>query len=235
MNEQLALKQVHNSGYSLDVYEIFATIQGEGPLAGTPSVFIRLHGCNLQCPGCDTEYSSKKQSLSIGDIFLKVANLVTSRGSLMVITGGEPFRQNILPLVTKFLSEGLPVQIETNGTMFPEDFAFAGPELTIVCSPKTGDISNNLKSYSLKTGGVYLKYILKDGEVDKKDGLPTSSLGESARPWRPLLSQDWKIFVQPQDDYDEEQNKKNTQACVKSCLKFGYNLSLQQHKVIGLP
>ena len=49
---------VKGSGQYLDIQEIFPTIQGEGPRVGTPSIFIRLGGCNLACTFCDTEFES---------------------------------------------------------------------------------------------------------------------------------------------------------------------------------
>ena len=48
----------------LEVHSIFYTLQGEGPFCGSPAIFIRLAGCNLQCPGCDTDYTSKREHLS---------------------------------------------------------------------------------------------------------------------------------------------------------------------------
>ena len=67
-NQQLADKPVLNeTGLSLQVNSIFYTIQGEGPFAGRPAIFIRLAGCNLQCPGCDTEYT-KRQTMTVDEI-----------------------------------------------------------------------------------------------------------------------------------------------------------------------
>ena len=60
-NTQPAEKQVKSSGLILAINSIFYTIQGEGPFAGSPAVFVRLAGCNLQCPMCDTEYTSRQQ------------------------------------------------------------------------------------------------------------------------------------------------------------------------------
>src|SRR3954467_9071958 len=49
---------VRSDGNSLSIHSIFYTLQGEGPYSGCPAVFMRLAGCNLQCPGCDTDYTS---------------------------------------------------------------------------------------------------------------------------------------------------------------------------------
>ena len=56
-NNQKPRKQKLCSGSSLDAVEIFAFLQGDGPLLGVPAIFIRLRGCNLACPLCDTNYS----------------------------------------------------------------------------------------------------------------------------------------------------------------------------------
>ncbi|NCX99349.1 MAG: 7-carboxy-7-deazaguanine synthase QueE, partial [Planctomycetia bacterium] len=74
----------------MNVAEIFASLQGEGLLAGTPSTFVRASGCNLRCVWCDTPYTSwepEGESLSVGEILDRVRSLSPRHA---VVTGGEP-------------------------------------------------------------------------------------------------------------------------------------------------
>ena len=97
------------------VNEIFYSIQGEGFHAGTPAVFIRLAGCNLSCPWCDTNHS-EKMKLSESDILAQVLT-IGGDAPLIVITGGEPTIHKLIPLL-KQLEKGHSgiTAIETNGT-----------------------------------------------------------------------------------------------------------------------
>jgi organic radical activating enzyme len=218
----------------LDIHSIFPTIQGEGPFVGQPAIFIRMAGCNLQCPLCDTEYTAGRQRLSVASIFDAVQEHIRSFAPLIVITGGEPFRQrNLHALVRFFLFKGFRVQIETNGTHYNERMPLLDSDLTIVCSPKTGKIASKLVQHI-----GYYKYIIKDGDVDHIDGLPVHALdhtvsGKVARPPQGIFRD--RVYVQPCDTQDAESNAKSLQAAIKSCRDFGYTLCLQTHKIINLP
>ena len=223
MNNQATESKEWRTDGLLQVHSIFETIQGEGPSAGTPATFIRLAGCNLQCSFCDTEYTSR-DLLSIQDIVDRVKHLP----SLVVITGGEPFRQNVKPLTDALFRYGKRIEIETNGTIFPENNIPMGSHF--ICSPKTPKIDDRFWWYAKS-----LKYVLRAGYV-ADDGLPLSSVGEQyGQPARP--TKDWfgQIFIQPLDEGNLEANQRNIQASVESCLKFGYRLSVQIHKIAGVP
>jgi len=104
----------------LRVYEIFQAIQGEGTLVGTPSLFIRLHGCNLKCDWCDTPETSinakdhEYQSYEIPELVDRV--LDNSHLRHLVITGGEPLIQNEALLdFLQTLGGRRHVTLETNG------------------------------------------------------------------------------------------------------------------------
>lgn len=225
----------------LDVVKIWPTIQGEGPFAGRPAVFIRLAGCNLQCPLCDTDYTTERAYYTISEALEVVRHwqqpMVSGKRSLVVITGGEPFRQSQLTGLVGALNEnGYMVQIETNGTIYdghlPYHCVFRGSYLeallTIVCSPKTPSINKLLMPYINS-----LKYVLSASHVGD-DGLPTSVLGmrvDVARPWPEFQGE---IYLQPEDHADPVANKLNQDAAVASCMKFGYRLCLQMHKIIGV-
>lgn len=226
VNLQLAEKQVHADEDGLSVQEIFPTIQGEGPYAGTPSIFLRLAGCNLQCPLCDTDYTSRRHPLLLHEVEREVSRYPYKK--LVVITGGEPFRQPCGPLVNLLIRRGYRVQFETNGTLYDESMEGAFQLVTIVCSPKAGvnpRLTPHIDCY---------KYILSADKVDE-DGLPTESLNFGVRPARPHDGFGGTIYVQPCDDQDAEKNRANTQAAIDSCMRHGYTLCLQLHKIVGLP
>lgn len=102
---------------SLDVNEIFYSIDGEGIRAGQLCVFVRFNGCNLKCSYCDTEYAQCP-----GHNYMSVANVVEEVLSYkcpnVTLTGGEPLLQSsIYTLVSNLIDCGLNVNIETNGSV----------------------------------------------------------------------------------------------------------------------
>jgi 7-carboxy-7-deazaguanine synthase len=100
---------------SLIVNEIFFSIQGESVYAGCPCVFIRLTGCNLRCSYCDTPYAYEAGDRMQLDQILDRISLYPCR--LVEITGGEPlFQPNTPELVSRLLSKGFDVLMETNGS-----------------------------------------------------------------------------------------------------------------------
>lgn len=225
MNEQPIEKQQHHPDGVLHVHSIFHTIQGEGPFAGQRAVFIRLAGCNLQCPGCDTIYADKRQPIHPDALLTAVEQYGLS--NLVVITGGEPFRQNIEPLVLRLLHTGHKVQIETNGTLY-NHLPWGHSNLTVVCSPKTGKLNPQLQFHI----NAY-KYVIKAGSVSEEDGLPIQVLDHPVREAvaRPLAGR--SVYVQPMDEKDEGLNYNNLQAAAQSAMNFGYTLGVQLHKLIG--
>jgi 7-carboxy-7-deazaguanine synthase len=222
------LREIADSGRWLDVQNTWWTIQGEGPFAGMPCLFIRLAGCNLTCPSCDTDYTSNRGNTFVDDMVATVQK--GNKYDLVVLTGGEPFRQNIIYLIKKLISIGKWVQIETNGTLWnPLLDEMTTPELlrlTIVCSPKAEHVHEKLQQ-----DVAHLKYVIHHEHIHELDGLPTQVLGRHIAPARPWATFRGTIWVQPEDGPDLD---KNTAACVRLCLKHGYRLSLQTHKIIGV-
>ena len=101
------------------IAEIFHSIQGEGSLAGVPSVFVRASGCNLRCVWCDTPYASwqpEGEEQPIASILKEVNDLGARH---VVVTGGEPMISPDIVALTEGLRRlGLHVTIETAGTVF---------------------------------------------------------------------------------------------------------------------
>jgi 7-carboxy-7-deazaguanine synthase len=108
----------------MKIIEIFYSLQGEGFLAGVPSVFVRLAGCPLRCRWCDTKYAwdqAKGLYYSIEKIVQKVQHL---QGKFVVITGGEPMIDSDLPQLTRELRACRKhITIETAGIAFVPDLA----------------------------------------------------------------------------------------------------------------
>jgi organic radical activating enzyme len=233
MNQQQLEKSfLHPKGY-LEVHSVFYTIQGEGPFTGHAAVFVRLAGCNLQCPACDTDYTSSRYSVSPNTVLALVQDQA-SKG-LVVITGGEPFRQDIEMLVRLLLLKGYFVQVETNGTLAPGFTGVFSKDTTrrdcafIVCSPKTTKINPALESEACA-----FKYVIKAGAYRDEDGLPTEALDHPCKTHvhRPPSTFKGPVYIQPLDEKDSRLNYVNTQAAVRSCQRFGHVLQLQIHKIL---
>lgn len=215
------------------VHSIFRTIQGEGPFAGQPALFLRLAGCNLQCPLCDTEYTQGAEPISYERLRMRLRYAKNREDDLLVITGGEPFRQSIGPLIESALELGWRVQVETNGTLWRPIPLHR--RLYIVCSPKAGGVNKKLWPHI-----DALKYVVHADSIDPDDGLPILALdhpnaGRVARPhpelWRGRPSD---IYIQPVDTKDPVDNQRHAAAAVQSAMAHGYTVCLQMHKILGM-
>lgn len=115
----------------LRVNEIFYSLQGEGHFTGTPAVFVRLSGCNLRCPFCDTDHHA-----SVGMTYAEVVARVAAFPSRhVVVTGGEPSMQLTDGFIDALHAAGCFVQVETNGTLpLPPSVDW------VTCSPKDAPV-----------------------------------------------------------------------------------------------
>ena len=207
---------------SYAVKEIFLTLQGEGMQAGRRAVFLRFSGCNLwsgrerdrataQCTFCDTDFVGtdgvRGGRYAAGDL-AAVVELVWGRGDrkLVVITGGEPLLQLDEPLIAALHARGFEVAVESNGTL-P---APAGIDWLCV-SPKAG-------TEVVQRSGDELKLVWPQPGIDPE---------ELAR---------WEFdhhLIQPMDGADGRTALDESIAFVMAnpC----WELSLQTHKLLGLP
>jgi len=119
---------------ALPINELFYSLQGEGKLAGTPSVFVRTSGCNLRCWFCDSYHTSWKPTgawIAIDDIIEEVISFEAA--SHVVVTGGEPLiHDESVALLEELSDRGYHTTVETNGTIYreaPIDLTSISPKL----------------------------------------------------------------------------------------------------------
>lgn len=114
------------------VNEIFHSLQGEGFHTGRAAVFVRLAGCNLRCPFCDTDHS-RYEPKTAEQIAERVFAYSANPDTLIVLTGGEPSLQADAALISALHRHNQTIAIETNGThVLPEGIDW------ITLSPKAG-------------------------------------------------------------------------------------------------
>ncbi len=217
------LKAESHDGSSLDVQEIFPTLQGEGPYVGCPSVFIRLGGCNLACIFCDTEFDSYK-NWQLSEIILEVEKLAKNLHGkivrkLVVITGGEPMRQPIERLCEELIKRDFLVQIETNGTLYRN----LPSEVKIICSPKISNEKYHAIRPDLLARVNAFKFIISKSQ---KNYSKIAEVGQSELKI--------PVYVQPMDEYDEKKNQENLQLAFEIAEVEGCFLSLQVHKILDI-
>jgi 7-carboxy-7-deazaguanine synthase (Cx14CxxC type) len=206
------------------VKEIFYTLQGEGANAGTPAVFCRFAGCNLwsgreedraeaTCRFCDTDFVDTDGPgggrFAEADDLAVACALAVDRGTeglLIVLTGGEPMLQVDGALIDALHARGFRIAVETNGTL-----PVAEGVDWICVSPKAG-------APLVQRTGDELKLVFP------QEGLSPEGLVGLDFAYR---------FLQPMDGPDLV---RNTNLAVAYCKAHpAWRLSLQTHKLIGIP
>jgi organic radical activating enzyme len=201
----------------LPIHETFQeTVQGEGARVGTPSDFIRLYGCPVRCPWCDTGYDDGGKSIEF-----KRRTLAQLLGELrsphVVITGGEPFIHQQLPLLCNaLLADQRSVAIETSGAFWTN----IPHEVWITLSPKEHISKQYPVHPQLWKRANEIKLVIESNADFNFYGNYLSKLND------PL------IFLQP-----EWNSRKNSIPIVLELLRKHpyYRLSLQTHKYINVP
>lgn len=207
------------------VKEIFYTLQGEGANAGRPAVFCRFAGCNLWtgrdqdrasavCTFCDTDFvgtdGERGGKFADADALANAVEAAWASGAdhnrFVVCTGGEPLLQLDAALIAALHAKGFEIAVETNGTI-------AAPEgIDWICvSPKADAELKQLRGDELK-----LVYPQPQAQPERFEGLNFRY-----------------FFLQPMDGAEQEEN---TSAATAYCLAHPkWRLSLQTHKLIGIP
>ena len=207
---------VSNLQIKLPIHETFQnTVQGEGFWTGTLVDFIRLAGCPVRCPWCDTGYQEGGKGLP--SVARSIAELLAELQSpRVVITGGEPFIHRDLPeLVAALLAADKQVSIETSGAYWQD----VSPQAWITLSPKEHVSPKYPVQERFWTRANEIKLVISTGkEVDYYHNHLSSNV-------------DVPVFLQP-----EWNSKQSGISIILKLLKQhpSYRLSLQTHKFIGV-
>jgi len=204
---------------TLKINEIFASIQGEGLRQGEPTVFIRLTGCNLRCPFCDTRSAWEEgRDMTTAQILNQVEAARKEMPSLWVcLTGGEPQLQIIKGLILSLKFRGFRIQVETNGTHYqeiPVDWWTVSPK------PPRYFCRKELKSRARE-----IKLIITE-EVDENR---IAAVRREFPAHIPML-------LQPESNQDRFRTK--TLGLLQSAARAGLpnlRISLQLHKILKVP
>ena len=216
----------------LPVNEIFQSIQGEARWAGTPSVFIRLQGCAVGCPWCDTKHTwtldpageisgaamRAKEADAPTYARMTTAELVAIvenfQARHVVVTGGEPCDYDLRDLAQALLATGRSVQIETSGTAPIR----AAQDVWVTLSPKF-DMPGGLavRDDALARADEWKIPVGKQSDVDRALAL----LEGKPRPS--------EVWLQPLS-----RNAKATELCIAEATRLGFKVSVQIHAFLGL-
>ncbi|NHN58609.1 MULTISPECIES: 7-carboxy-7-deazaguanine synthase QueE [Halorussus] len=122
-----------SEGDALPINELFESLQGEGRLAGVPSVFVRTSGCNLRCWFCDSYLTSWEPTHATMSVDEVLAEVESRDADHVVVTGGEPLlHDEVVSLLRELDTRGYHTTVETNGTIHrdaPIDLASISPKL----------------------------------------------------------------------------------------------------------
>lgn len=154
---------------SISISEIFGpTLQGEGALIGTQTIFVRTGGCDYRCSWCDTgyavlpEFEDQWQPMDAKSIMIEVEKLSDQRPLWITLSGGNPAQQDLAELIRLGQSKGYQFSMETQGSIAKPWFAQLDQLTLSPKPPSTGmsfkkrgldrciDACNNLDNVSLK-------------------------------------------------------------------------------------
>lgn len=219
----------------IKISEIFMTIQGEGLLQGTPSIFIRLYGCNLSCKWCDTIYEKEYkeyQSLTIDEILKRISIYNTK---YIVITGGEPLsNENIELLIDKLKERSYHITVETNATILRNikcDFVSMSPKLSN-SNPYSEEDAKYIDYEQKRINYEAINYYIKNYKYQIKFVV---SGKEDINEIREILHKikkydDLRVLVMPQSSSKQDLEKKQKDIinlCIINGVRYGNRLQLQ--------
>lgn len=215
---------------TLEVSEMFSSLQGEGRRCGYPATFLRLRRCNLACVWCDQKETWDPEDegyykYEVLDLWGIRERILDYDNNLLVITGGEPL---IWQRQLKRLIESIPldmnIEIETNGTIVPSELSLTRTDFNV--SPKLNNSGNGIRNTEMHPGYLDLyrrkKAILKYVVSDPKDFEEIDWYVEN---WRLNGS---GIFIMP-EGVDRDTICDRLPWLFEACRERGYNLTTRLH------
>lgn len=218
------------------INEVFQTIQGEGIFTGVPAIFIRLQGCPVGCPWCDTQHTWEQQpndEVALSEVTEKtqatphwanataeqLVDLLEQKGYTakhIVITGGEPAMFDLIELGQALEQAGYQLQIETSGT-----FLLKVTDATwVTVSPKLEMPGGYMVRPDCMKRADEIKYpVAMQKHIDQLDRLLASC------PPREGVS----IALQP-----ISQRPRATELAMEVCIERNWRLSVQLHKYLNI-
>lgn len=217
------------------INEIFETLQGEATYTGTPSIFVRLQGCPVGCPWCDTQHTwtidpeklvtidgiigkpeeSDCYAEQSADELLALFKKLNYKAKHVVITGGEPAMFDLMPMCELLHQAGYSTQIETSGT-----FELKVPADTwVTVSPKI----------DMKGGYEVLASAMQRADEIKHP----IAMEKHVEELQALLAEHKvahkRIYLQP-----ISQQLRATELAISTCIENNWRLSVQLHKYLGI-
>lgn len=213
----------------MKVNEIFTSLQGEGPEAGKPAVFLRLQGCNLRCKWCDTKYAlddvvdhpDHQVTSIVSDL------LARSNSKLLIITGGEPLLQltDVTNIVDAMTGSRYRVAIETNGTMpVPQWWRRVVWDVDWKCPSARVDVEFN-KAWLLTGPDLRLKFVVADSNDLMYVIKALDVIKHEA-------SQLPEVIVSPASNTDASFDQRWLKDVWRFCTDYSVRFSLQTHKIV---
>lgn len=186
------------------INEIFYSLQGEGTYTGTPAVFIRFSGCNLQCDFCDTEHADYNE-MSLEELMDEVDRY--KEVETIILTGGEPALQVDEALIEALHEENRFIAIETNGThALPEGIDW------VTCSPKG----------------------MKPLKLNRMDELKVVYIGQDVETIYNKVCEQYDLMDAYLQPCTQKNGSANIRETIDYILAHPHwSLSLQTHKLVG--
>ena len=193
------------------VVDIFFSLQGEGFWTGTPMVFLRLGGCNLKCPFCDTDHSHYLE-MSVDEILMGL-HFTGGTCRRVCVTGGEPALQLDRELVDALHAAGYRIHVETNGTRaLPEGVDW------VTLSPKADVPGLQGDGTVVLEKADEVKVVFQGQDVERWSGFPAGA-----------------HFLQPCDTGDPARNAEILRKTLDYILEHPrWRMSLQTHKILKI-
>lgn len=215
---------------------MFETIQGEGAFTGTPAIFLRLQGCPVGCPWCDTQHTWEKADADKVELEVVVAKTAASAqwtelsaqeivaafqqqkfsAKHVVITGGEPAMYDLRELGETLEAAGYRLQIETSGTFELK----VSPSTWVTVSPKLDMPGGYLvRPDCMKRANEIKHPVAMQKHIDALDNLLKQCPPRA----------DAIIALQP-----ISQRPRATELAIKTCIERNWRLSVQLHKYLHI-